>query len=218
MQLKVVVPFKHKGAKSRLSGVLSDVERDRLACAMLDDVLDVVCSAGSVTLIVRPGFNECSVSAGRFDLVESPFDLNDALNSFLDRWSIEGWPSPVLIAMSDLALITKADVEGIVGTSGDVVLSPGRGGGTNMMLIRSPLFRTCYWGLSFLNHLLHAKALGLSASVFESFRAGCDIDEPGDLAEVLIHSSRRTAEVLRSLGFSLHEGSRGGCNRIFNKL
>jgi len=38
--MRIVIPFKKENAKSRLSGVLTPDERDRLAIAMLYDVLD----------------------------------------------------------------------------------------------------------------------------------------------------------------------------------
>ena len=71
-----------------------------------------------------------------------------------------------------------------------------------MILIRTPEFRTCYQGLSFPKHLEFARQAGLEASVFESFRAGCDIDCPEDLAEVLLHGRGERRECFwRRWGF-----------------
>ena len=112
--------------------------------------------------------------------------------------------------MADLALLRRDDVAGILNCEGDVVLCPGRGGGTNMILIRSPMFRTCYQGLSFPKHVASACQAGLKVSVFESFRAGCDIDEPEDLAEVLLHGRGRSKTVLEDMGFVLSESGRAG--------
>ena len=97
----------------------------------------------------------------------------------------------------------------MVKSEGDVVLAPGRGGGTNMILVRNPQFRTCYEGLSFPKHLDQARGLGLQAGVFYSYLAGCDIDEPQDLAEVLLHGKGRAARTLQGLGLALSEEGRG---------
>lgn len=201
------MPFKHNGAKSRLSSVLTPKERRLLAFAMLRDVLDVVTGFHSATVLSRPGLD--IVEVGRdIEIVESDLELNDALNLLISEEASHGWPSEILIVMADLALLTGKDVAGILNCEGDVVLCPGRGGGTNMILIRSPNFRTCYQGLSFPKHLAFANELGLNATVFESFRAGCDIDEPEDLAEVLIHGRGESNNALRSIGFYLSEKGR----------
>lgn len=82
-----------------------------------------------------------------------------------------------------------------------------------MILIRDRRFKTCYQGLSFPKHLDNAFQAGLEVSVFESFRAGCDIDEPDDLAEVLLHQRGRTFDLLNKWGFVLFEDGRAGCIR-----
>jgi 2-phospho-L-lactate guanylyltransferase len=145
--------------------------------------------------------------------VESELGLNEALNSLIAEEARRGWPLEILVVMADLALLTEKDVEGILNCEGDVVLCPGRGGGTNMILIRSPKFRTCYQGLSFPRHLAFARETGLEVTIFESFRAGCDIDEPEDLGEVLLHGQGETKALLEKLNFKLSEDRRSGCIR-----
>lgn len=209
--------------------MLTAEERRLLAFAMLRDVLDVVTSLNwaTATVLSQPGldidiaevYREGSDGWDGWDgwggrdgsdveILESELDLNDAFNSLIAEEARCGWPSDILIVMADLALLTGEDVAGILGCDGDVVLCPGRGGGTNMILIRSPIFRTCYRGLSFPKHLQFAGQAGLKASVFESFRAGCDIDEPEDLAEVLIHGHGKSRHILLSMGFCLSEKGR----------
>lgn len=210
--VRIVVPFKHNGAKSRLSSVLSSEERRRLAFAMLRDVLDVVTGFYPATILSRPGLD--IIEVGRdVEIVESELNLNDAINSLIAEESRREWQSDVLIVMADLALLAGKDIVGILNCDGDVVLCPGRGGGTNMILIRSPKFQTCYLGLSFTKHLAFAKMEGLEATVFESFRAGCDIDEPDDLGEILIHGRGESRRLLDEWGFKLCEDRRSECIR-----
>jgi 2-phospho-L-lactate/phosphoenolpyruvate guanylyltransferase len=206
--LQIIVPFKLEGAKSRLSPALSTEERRLFALAMLHDVLQEVSGIGQVTILSRPGLKGPYPNLDP-NIIESDLGLNDAINSLLEDRQKEGLQSDLLVVMSDLSLITRKDVEGIMSTPGDVVLSPGRGGGTNMILVRESRFRTCYRGLSFLKHRDLASELGLEVGIYASYRSGCDIDEPDDLAEVLIHGHGRAKMLLEKLGFELCEDKRG---------
>lgn len=217
--VRILVPFKLKGAKSRLSPILSPDERALLAISMLKDVLDAVSSAcaGGATILFKPGNTSLRRQGIRADVRESGLELNEAINSFLEEWADMGWPSDVLITMSDLALLSPEEIRGVLGTEGDVVLSPGRGGGTNLILIRDPGFRTCYQGLSFPKHIDFCRRAGLSVGIYASYFTGCDIDEPEDLAEILIHGCGRSKEVLIKMGFALSESGRAGCIMITNQ-
>jgi 2-phospho-L-lactate/phosphoenolpyruvate guanylyltransferase len=210
--VQIIVPFKPFGGKSRLSPVLTASERRLLAFAMLRDVLDVVLGQSHAIILSRPGLD--IVDVGRdVEILESDLELNEALNAFIEAHERRGWPSDILIIMADLALLTEKEVEGIQSCEGDVVLCPGRGGGTNMILTRVPSFRTCYQGLSFPKHLIAVKELGLRAEIFDSFRASCDIDDPSDLAELLIHSQGSAIKILNNFGVNLKDSGRTNCIR-----
>ncbi len=214
--VQVIIPFKLNGAKSRLAPVLSPDERRALALDMLEDVLKAVSDVGSVTILAKPIFDGSCLN-NNFDVLECDLSLNDALNALVEDRQRKGWSKDLLIVMADLALLTSEDVLNIIQTEGDVVLSPGRGGGTNMILIRNPEFRTQYIGLSFLKHLDFAHKNGMNARIYASYRSGCDIDEPSDLAEILIHSKGETKKLLNTWGFALSEMGRAGCIRIVTK-
>jgi 2-phospho-L-lactate guanylyltransferase len=206
--LNIIVPFKLHGCKSRLAPALTEKERRLLAFAMLRDVLDVATGFSRAAVLSQPGLD--IVEVGRdVEVLESELNLNDALNSLIVEEARRGWKSDMLIVMADLALLSGKDIAGILGSKGDAVLCPGRGGGTNMILVRNPKFRTCYQGLSFPKHMAFAESAGLNVAVFESFRAGCDIDEPDDLAEVLIHGLGKSRQTLLCMGFSLSSSGRG---------
>jgi 2-phospho-L-lactate guanylyltransferase len=202
--IQVVIPFKLDGAKSRLSPLLSLEERVGLAQTMLKDVISTVSSAGPVIILFRSGHNHCQMPDAK--IIECDLDLNDALNNLIDNWQEKGWPAHLLIAMADLPLIDERDVEGMIHTEGDVVIAPGRGGGTNLLLIRNPSFRVSYHGLSFSKHVDLAEKLGLSVGVYYSYRCGCDMDEISDLVEVLLHGHGLTKEWLDEMGFILSAG------------
>lgn len=216
--VSIVVPFKLSDAKSRLAPALEPTERRLLAFAMLRDVLRTVSGLGKVTILSRPGLDAAQVGYD-VEIHESELDLNDALNAVIADEAMQGWSSDILIVMADLALLRQNDVVGILNCQNDVVLCPGRGGGTNMILTRTPEFRTCYRGLSFPKHQAYCQQAGLKAEVFESFRAGCDIDCPEDLAEVLVHGRGGEARaLLEMMGFSVSEKGRGGAIGKINSI
>jgi len=72
-------------------------------------------------------------------------------------------------------------------SSADVVIAPGRAGGTNVLRVSRPeRFEVRYHNLSFLTHEQLARERGLSVEVYDSFYTSVDIDEPQDLVELLI--------------------------------
>jgi len=202
--IRIVIPFKSGGCKSRLSPALSPDERQRFSRAMLYDVLDAVAGVGRVTVLSRPDLDASGFDPS-IDVVLSELGLNDALNSMIEGQAAAGCEEEMMIVMADLALITGEDIQGMLKTPGDVVLSPGRGGGTNLILIRDPRFRTCYNGMSYPGHCEMAHLLGFKTGYYSSYRTGCDIDLPEDLTEVLIHGTGRARALLLSLGFCANE-------------
>lgn len=187
--MKAVVPFKAINAKSRLSPLLTPEERTKFAGLMLDDIVGILKEAGlDVVLLTTTTF--------RYDAetVVSEKDLNTALNDFLKTET-----EPVVIIMADIPLITLKNVRDILNSRADVVISPGRGGGTNIQFVRHPQrYHVDYYGASFLDHLRIAEDNGLTVEVFDSFNASTDIDETYDLVELYIHGKGEAAKYLRS--------------------
>ncbi|WP_049912733.1 2-phospho-L-lactate guanylyltransferase [Natrialba hulunbeirensis] len=219
--MHVVVPFAADTPKTRLSGVLAPTERTTLARAMLADVLSAVVATGHVPtvlstspLTVESLFSSddqhASVSPALESLREIPVTVDDrpltaAVNAYL-----EAAEEPVAIVMADLALATPAALSTVfdAGAADGVAIAPGRGGGTNALVVRHPDFRVDYHGASYVDHREHATEIGAPLESVDSFRLGTDIDEPADLVEVLIHgredgNQSRTATRLRELGFEL---------------
>ncbi|MBN1323311.1 MAG: 2-phospho-L-lactate guanylyltransferase [Methanotrichaceae archaeon] len=214
--IEIVIPFKLQGAKSRLAPVLTPDERNSFALAMLEDVMEATLGLGSITVLSRSALPVLERDDHR--TLVSSLDLNDALNWVIDGLNGQDCRPDLMVVMADLALIDGDDIRGMMATEGDVVLSPGRGGGTNMILIRTPLFHTCYRGSSFIHHREEAERLGLSMGIYASYRSGCDIDEPSDIGEVLIHGNGRSRRYIEGLGFVLIEdGGRTIVNR-FSKI
>ena len=202
--MRVVVPFAAETPKTRLGGVLDGAERDAFARAMLDDVLDAVGGAGGEPEVLATGPVDVEVSA---TVDERP--LTPAVNAVLEEAD-----GPVAVVMADLALATPAAVERLLETPGDVVVAPGRAGGTNALVVRHPAFRVDYHGASYLDHRRAAREVGAEVAVVDSHRLSTDVDTRADLVEVLLHGEGRAAQWLREAGFELAvDGGRVGVRR-----
>ena len=209
--MEVVVPFSTDGPKTRLSPVLSATERSELARAMLDDVLAAVTATGNDPRVLATGALDADPGCP-VDVDDRP--LTDAVNAVLDARLDVGdasdgdraaSPRPVAVVMADLALATPDALGGLfaAGRRADVALAPGRGGGTNAFVAAHPAFRVDYHGASYLDHRRIAAAADADVATVDSHRLATDIDEPADLAEVLIHGDGRAVDWLRDAGFAL---------------
>jgi 2-phospho-L-lactate guanylyltransferase len=205
--IRAVIPFKKENAKSRLSEVLSETQRQKLALSMLFDVISALEKSGKFDEIDILNSSFSSIMNTEFPLniniLLNEKNLNDALNEYLQK-SAEHWDGAVLIIMADMPLVTEKQIIELTNMTADVVIAPGSGGGTNALLIRNPeKFHVDYYGTSFLDHLRIAEEAGLTVDVYDSFLVSTDMDEPDDLVELLIHGQGRSADYLRSAGISL---------------
>lgn len=197
--MRVVVPFDARDPKTRLAPALGAGERAAFATAMLRDVLETVRAAGH-TPEVR------STAAVEVDapVTVDKQPLSPAVNAVLAAH--EG---PIVVVMADLPLVTPDALSRLTAPDVDVALVPGLGGGTNAFLARDSAFRVDYHGGSYRKHREQVAASGASLATVDSFRLSLDVDEPGDLAEVLLHGDGRAATWLREAGFELAADERG---------
>ncbi|WP_435347691.1 2-phospho-L-lactate guanylyltransferase [Haloarchaeobius sp. HRN-SO-5] len=195
--MRVVVPFEGTNPKTRLSDVLGPDERVAFAHAMLRDVLDAVRAAGAEPTVLATGPVDVDAPVGVDERRLTP-----AVNAVLadaDR--------PVAVVMADLPLVTGPVLERLFATEGDVVVAPGRGAGTNALVVRDDAFRVDFHGASYLDHREAATAVGADPTTVDSHRLATDVDEPTDLVEVLVHGDGEAAEWLRTHGFRLDRGN-----------
>jgi len=201
--MRVLVPFKVENPKSRLSSILSVDERKEFAKAMLYDVIDALIES-EVDVI------DVAVTSMKFQLeppvntIYAPYPLDELVNDYFEKVAHHIPGESVMVVMSDLPLISEKNINEILHSDADVVLAPGREGGTNILMTRRPdKFRVSYYDISFLRHRKRAQELGLSVEVYDSFYTSVDVDRIQDLVELLIHSKGRACSYLRSLGFEL---------------
>lgn len=209
-----LIPYRLENPKSRLSGLLRCDERKALSRLMLEHTIRTLSETGfkNVDILLKtPGTeavpeksgrvaSDCNMFSDSFllflnELFEDgfrlrffydPHSLNDAINGYID--SMEN--TSILIMMADLPLTDSSVLKRMICMEEDIVIAPGRGGGTNILwLSNAPDFRVKYHGTSFIHHVRQAEKSGYSVGVFDSFFAGTDIDEPDDLSEILVHGS-----------------------------
>jgi 2-phospho-L-lactate guanylyltransferase len=160
---------------------------------MLADVLATVCEAG----------HEPTVLSNEAIRVDAPVTVDEQALTPAINDALSASPDPVAIVMADLALATPRAVHRLCDGPGDVVVAPGRGGGTNALVVRHADFRVDYHGASYLDHLRIAQRLGATVREVDSARLGTDVDERADLAELLIHGDGNSRDWLVDAGFEL---------------
>ena len=195
--MRCFVPFAVDTPKSRLAPVLTPAERQSFATAMLLDVLDALEAAGFATTVLSTAPITDTRVTDRATVTVDDRALTTAVN---DRLAEE---TPVLVLMADLPLVEPADIRGLADSEADISIAPGLGGGTNALVVREPRFRVDYHGASYLDHRQTAAELDATVETVDSRRLATDIDEPEDLAEVLIHGTGMAHDWLVEAGFEL---------------
>ncbi|MBM3664378.1 MAG: 2-phospho-L-lactate guanylyltransferase [Actinobacteria bacterium] len=188
-----VVPVKRLGyALGRLARILDRSERRVLQSAMLGDVLGALSGSTRIGEIVvvtadtRARAVAESVGARTVSDHDPPQGINAAVSL-----GIAGLDShSALVVVSDLPLITAADVDHLIGAApeGDaaVLARSGDGTGTNVMLLTPPGALVPQLGPDSLSHhLAQASALGVPVEVVDHPGIALDVDTPGDLAELV---------------------------------
>jgi 2-phospho-L-lactate guanylyltransferase len=191
--MRLVVPVSGSDPKTRLSSVLTPDERREFTEAMLADVVDALDAAGHSPEVIATASVDC----------DAPVTVDDRRLDALVNDLLDETDGELAVVMADLPLLTPAAVERLFGPDADVVLAPGLGGGTNAIVCRHSGFRVDYHGASIRDHRHNARAVGASVTEVDSRRLATDIDEPTDLAEVVLHSDGAAADWLADAGFEL---------------
>ena len=201
-----MIPVKSLGrSKSRLSSVLTPLDRGALTLAMLEDVLDVTLGlAGWETWVVSPDEAVLEVAARRGvrPLVEDRPGLSAAIRQS-ETVAIAEHAQALAILPGDLPLLTAEALTATLRTLGPVVVARSAREGTSLLLRRPPRAVAARFGVeSFRKHLDLAEAKGLPAAVIDRPELSFDLDEPGDILALLENGRRgRTREV--ALGMDL---------------
>ncbi|WP_276272827.1 2-phospho-L-lactate guanylyltransferase [Haloarcula litorea] len=189
--MRVVVPVSGADPKTRLAPVLDADERLAFTEAMLADVLDALDSAGHTPEVISTAPVDAAV----------PVTVDDrGLDALVDDLLADG---PLAVVMADLPLADADALDRLFAPTADVVLAPGLGGGTNAVVARHPDFRVDYHGASIRDHRRIAREVSASLSEVDSRKLATDVDEPSDLAEVLLHGDGAARDWLVDAGFEV---------------
>ncbi|MSO44697.1 MAG: 2-phospho-L-lactate guanylyltransferase [Thermoleophilia bacterium] len=210
-EVGAVVPVKRLGyALGRLSNVLDRRERRVLQSAMLGDVLSALAGSTCVGEIVvvtsDPRARAVAESSGARAV--SDHDPPEGMNAAVERGIAALRSRRALVVVSDLPLLTAADIDHLVGAAPDadsvVLARSGDGTGTNAMLLTPPDALVPELGPgSLARHLAQASALGLLAEVVDHLGMALDVDTPADLAELTRRDpGGATGRALATLGLT----------------
>src|SRR5437588_3313088 len=201
----IAVPVKSLSrAKSRLSRVLTPLERAALTLAMLEDVLDAALSVpGWETWVVSPDEAALEIAAdrGAKPFAEEKPPLAAAVRQ-VEVQAMEREADALAVLLADLPLLTGDSLQRALTTLGSVVLAPSEAdGGTNLLLRRPPRAIGARFGRdSFARHRAGAEARGLPAAVVTSTELTVDLDVPEDIVRVVAAAKAgRTLESLLEL-------------------
>ena len=190
-----LVPVKRlRGAKKRLSDVLSEAERSDLARAMLLDVLNALQGARSLTGVAVITRDEDAISIAEARGIRVILDpeqggLNEALSEAIETLAGNS-ARGVLIIHGDVPAVTSEEIDRLVSVQDQVpyvTIAPALSdGGTNGMVFSPPDAISLHYGAdSAAKHLGAAKENDLPAKTIELSGLGLDIYHPEDLKALL---------------------------------
>jgi 2-phospho-L-lactate guanylyltransferase len=204
----IVLPVKDLDeSKTRLSPVLSPIERGALTLAMLEDVLDATLAMpGWSTWVVSPdeAVLEVAAARGARPVPEEQPPLGAAIRQVEEAATAQRLEA-LAVLLPDTPLLTPSALTRALHTIGPVVIAPSLDEtGTNLLLRRPPVAVPSRFGPdSYRRHLQGAAEADLPASVVEDAGLGFDLDMPDDILTVLsARRAGRTREVLRDLAAS----------------
>ncbi len=203
-----VVPVKTlTETKSRLSPHLGRGGVERLAVAMLGDVLEALLGAQGLdrVAVVTPDANvaRAAIDAGAEALLRDDPGLNAAIDAAAGELA-PGDQDALLVVLGDVAGIETSDVDALLDAAPTigVALAPSSDGGT-AALLRSPagVIGSAFGADSAKRHRELAEAAGVPYLEVPLDSLSLDLDEPEDLDRFLAREGAgpRTRELLREL-------------------
>jgi 2-phospho-L-lactate guanylyltransferase len=190
----VVVPFRGADPKQRLDPV-PEPERQRLALAMLADVLEAAVAVGP-TFVVALG-DALVLPAGAVAVDDPRRGQGAAARAGLDAAVAAGASAPFVVVNADLPCVTARDLLTLAGAvpDGGLALAAAVDGTTNALAFADDrLFASCYGPGSAERFSALAASRRLAAPNLID-----DVDTLADLARIAMRLGRRTRRVYETL-------------------
>ncbi|MEM3522746.1 MAG: 2-phospho-L-lactate guanylyltransferase, partial [Candidatus Bathyarchaeia archaeon] len=146
MSVFLIIPVKKlSDSKTRLSSILSPIERKALMLAMIKDVLKAAKSSKKIDNIILVSSDQNVFKISKEFNIEfleerSQHGLNNALQNAI-KYCIKKNSKSVLIIPADIPLVLAEDLEEIIGLSesSSIVITPSKNGcGTNALMLYPP--------------------------------------------------------------------------------
>jgi 2-phospho-L-lactate guanylyltransferase len=195
----VIIPLKvFSQAKQRLSGFLMPGERVAIFKAMVEDLLNVVGQHPDLAgVVLVSDDNDVADLAIKYSLelmTEKELGvggLNEVVQAATAKLARRGIDD-VMVIHGDMPLLTKHEISRLVALHNQAlrpavtIAQDSAGLGTNCMLCSPASLMSFQYGTNSLQkHQLHAINIGAQLQTIDLPGAGCDIDTPDDLIELV---------------------------------
>jgi 2-phospho-L-lactate guanylyltransferase len=203
----LAVPVKSlERAKSRLSGLLSPLERAALTLAMLGDVLDAALAQEGWDTWVVSGDEAVLETSARRGATPFPEDAGSLLGALREvEARVSGPTSELAVLLADVPLLSAATLSTALAVDAAVVAAPaGSDGGTNLLVRWPPAVIPARFGReSFGRHRWAARRARVTFEEVRHPEQAFDLDRPEDVA-ALVDAGRpgRTTTVCQELGLA----------------
>jgi 2-phospho-L-lactate guanylyltransferase len=201
-----IIPVKEtRGAKQRLASVLSASLRQKLALAMLEDVLDAVAGVeslgGAILVTIDPEAEKLARRYGMATIADGARDGHTGAVNAGARHLVAQGRHALLTLPGDLPLVTAPEIEQLIaahGPSPAFTIAPAHDDlGSNAILVSPPQAVPLRFGEdSFFPHLAAARAQGIEPCVVRLPGIAFDIDNPQDLHHFALLGSATRAGAL----------------------
>ena len=191
MSLWAIIPIKPlRRGKSRLSGVLTEQERENLNHNLLIRSINCLKQVSEIDQIVVVSHDPAALSFSReYGVRTIQENRNTNINNALRKATQAAKAfsaSRVLIIPADLPFMMSDDLTGLISKSRsapEIIISPDRKMcGTNALLINPPGILDYDFGqCSFKKHIEQAERKKIKVEIYNNERLGFDLDLPEDL-------------------------------------
>jgi 2-phospho-L-lactate guanylyltransferase len=205
--LVTIIPVSSfNNSKTRLSPFLSPDERIKLLKVMLTDITTTISKeVDEIVLVskddgVKNFAKELQINFVEEKNHEKDF-LNNAISDAVEEVKVNFPKKDILILPSDIPLLKAEHIATVKNMNNDLIISPSKGGGTNLLCFNEKFDYKTYFGpMSYFKHLNYANQLGMSINIIESFYVSLDMNTPEDLGELMLHGvGTYTYEFLSSI-------------------